>query len=221
MKEGTKHVGKNILKRVFLYRISLLRLKKMGIRRVFSYTLGVEAGVSSDQVRKDFSEFRIRGSQRGGYDVDGIIAALEHMFSRAEVLNIVMVGMGNIGQALASYNWINQRNINIVAAFDVDPVKQRIRSDTAIYSMDRMQEIIDRFQVKVAILAVPEISAQEVSAQLIDCGIRGIVNFAPVVLKVPQGVVVNNVNLYDEVESVFYWIGNSSEHPTVFKEPDG
>ena len=215
------HVGKNILKRAFLYRISLLRLRKMGIKRVFSYTLGMEAGVSSEQVRKDFSEFRIRGSHRGGYDVDSIIDTLERMFSRAEGLNIVMVGMGNIGQALANYNWINQRNINIVAAFDIDPVKQRKRSDTAVYPVERMQEIIDRFQVKVAILAVPEISAQEVCNRLIDYGIRGIVNFAPVILKVPQGVVVNNVNLYDEVESVFYWIGNPGDHPVAMKSPDG
>ena len=72
--------------------------------------------------------------------------------------------------------------------------------------MDRLAEIIERFNVKVAIIAVTEISAQEVCNQLIDAGIRGIVNFAPVILKVPPDIVVNNINLYDEVESVFYWV---------------
>jgi redox-sensing transcriptional repressor len=182
----------------------------MGIKRIFSYTLGEEAGVSPEQVRKDFSSFRIRGSQRGGYDTDLLLSELEVIFRQAEISNIILVGMGNIGVALANYNWIHQRNINIVATFDIDPLKQRKRSEAPVYPMDRLNEIIHRFNVKVAIVAVPEISAQEVCNQLVVGGIRGIVNFAPIILKVPENVVVNNVNLYNEVESVFYWVKNEN-----------
>jgi redox-sensing transcriptional repressor len=211
VKNGTKYATKGSLKRLFLYKICLVRMKKMGIKRVFSYSLGPEAGVKPEQVRKDFSEFRIRGKQRAGYDIDVLLAELESVLQQTDNSNIILVGMGNIGQALSNYNWLNQRNINIVATFDIDPSKQRKRSDTIIYPMDRLVEIISRFRVKVAIVAVPEISAQEVCNQLVEAGIKGIVNFAPVILKVPSGIAVNNVNLYDEVESVFYWVESENK----------
>jgi redox-sensing transcriptional repressor len=114
--------------------------------------------------------------------------------------------MGNMGLALSKYSKFVQRNMNIVATFDIDPFKQKMRSGIPVYSMSRLQEIIDRFRVKVAILAVPEISAQEVADELIRYGITGIVNFAPVLLKVTPEVIINNVNLCDELESVIYYV---------------
>jgi redox-sensing transcriptional repressor len=96
--------------------------------------------------------------------------------------------------------------MNSVATFDIDPFKQKARAGITVYSMARLKEIIERFRVKVAILAVPEISAQEVTDELVRHGIKGIVNFAPVLLKVPADVIVNNVNLCDELESVIYYV---------------
>lgn len=178
----------------------------MGVEKVFSYTLANETGVTSDQVRKDFSEFGIRGNKRGGYEINDLLDRMEKIFHRNKDHNIVLIGMGNMGLALSKYSRFVQRNMNIVATFDIDPFKQKIRSDIPVYSMNRMKEIIDRFRVKVAILAVPEISAQEVADELIRVGIKGIVNFAPVLLKMPPEVVVNNVNLCDELESVIYYV---------------
>jgi redox-sensing transcriptional repressor len=83
-----------------------------------------------------------------------------------------------------------------------------MRSEILVYPMGGLMEIIDRFKVRVAIIAVPEISAQEVADELIRHGIMGIVNFAPVLLKVPANIVVNNVNLCDELESVIYYVHN-------------
>ena len=178
----------------------------MGVKKVFSHTIGNETGVKPDQVRKDFSEFKIRGNHRAGYNVDILITTLERIFTQAEIHNIIIVGMGNIGSAFARYNWFMQRNINIVATFDIDPMKQRKKTEITVYAMDRLKEIVYRFEVKVAIIAVPEISAQEVCDQLVAIGIKGILNFAPVILKAPREVVTNNVNLFDEVESVFYQV---------------
>jgi len=178
----------------------------MGVKKVFSYTLANETGVTADQVRKDFSEFGIKGNKRGGYEVEELLEKMENIFHRNKDHNLVLIGMGNMGLALSKYSRFVQRNMNIVATFDIDPFKQKIRSDIPVYSMGRLKEIIDRFRVKVAILAVPEISAQEVADELIRFGIKGIVNFAPVLLKVPADVVVNNVNLCDELESVIYYV---------------
>jgi redox-sensing transcriptional repressor len=180
----------------------------MGVEKVFSYTLGQETGVSPDQVRKDFSEFNIRGNKRGGYGIDELLAIMENIFHKNKDFNIVLIGMGNMGQSLSRYSKFIQRNMNIVATFDIDPFKQKMRSEIQVYPMNRLKEIIDRFKVKVAIVAVPEISAQEVADELIRHGIIGIVNFAPVLLKVPSNIVVNNVNLCDELESVIYYVHN-------------
>jgi redox-sensing transcriptional repressor len=178
----------------------------MGVEKVFSYTLANETGVTSDQVRKDFSEFNIKGNKRGGYDINVLLEKMEKIFHRNKDNNIVLIGMGNMGLALSKYSKFVQRNMNIVATFDIDPFKQKMRSGIPVYSMSRLKEIIDRFGVKVAILAVPEISAQEVADELIRLGIMGIVNFAPVLLKVPPDVIINNVNLCDELESVIYYV---------------
>ncbi len=206
MKQITKYVIKNSLKRIFLYRACLARLKLMGVERVYSYTLANETGVTPDQVRKDFSEFKITGNKRGGYNIDELLEKMESIFHRNKDHNIVLIGMGNLGLALSKYSRFVQRNMNVVATFDIDPFKQKQRSEMPVYSMSRLKEIIDRFRVKVAILAVPEISAQEVADELVRHGIKGIVNFAPVLLKMPQDVVVNNVNLCDELESVIYYV---------------
>ena len=206
MKQITKYVIKNSLKRIFLYGHACTGLKMMGVEKVFSYTLANETGVTSDQVRKDFSEFGIKGNKRGGYEINELLEKMENIFHRNKDHNIVLIGMGNLGLALSKYSKFVQRNMNIVATFDIDPFKQKIRSDIPVYSMSRLKEIIDRFKVKVAILAVPEISAQEVTDELVRAGIKGIVNFAPVLLKVPPEVVINNVNLCDELESVIYYV---------------
>lgn len=180
----------------------------MGVEKVFSYTLANETGVTSDQVRKDFSEFDIKGNKRGGYNINELLDKMEKLFHRNKDNNIVLIGMGNMGLALSKYSKFVQRNMNIVATFDIDPFKQKIRSGIPVYSMNRLEEIINRFNVKVAIIAVPEISAQEVTDELIRQGIKGIMNFAPVLLKVPPDIIINNVNLCDELESVIYYVHN-------------
>ena len=208
MKQVTKNIIKNSLKRIFLYRACLIRLKLMGVEKVFSYTLANETGVTSDQVRKDFSEFDIKGNKRGGYNINELLDKMEKLFHRNKDNNIVLIGMGNMGLALSKYSKFVQRSMNIVATFDIDPFKQKIRSGIPVYSMNRLEEIINRFNVKVAIIAVPEISAQEVADELIRHGITGIINFAPVLLKVPPDIIINNVNLCDELESVIYYVHN-------------
>jgi len=180
----------------------------MGMEKVYSYTIANEAGVTPDQVRKDFSEFNIKGNKRGGYSTIDLIEKIETIFHKNRNHNIVLIGMGNLGQALSKYGRFIQRNMNIVASFDIDPYKHKSKSELTVYNMSRLKEIIDRFKVRVAILAVPEISAQEVADEIVSLGIKGIVNFAPVLLRVPPDIVVNNVNLCDELESVIYYVHN-------------
>jgi redox-sensing transcriptional repressor len=197
---------KNSLNRIFLYRSCLNRLRLMGVERVFSYTLATETGVTPAQVRKDFSEFNIKGTRKGGYDIDELLGKMGKIFYGNKEHSIILVGMGNLGQALSKYSKFVTRNMNILATFDIDPFKLKQKAIIPIYPMDKLKEIISRYKVKVAIVTVPEISAQEVTDTLIRNGIKGIVNFAPVLLKAPPDVIINNVNLCDELERVIYYV---------------
>lgn len=202
---------KKSLRRILLYRGSLLHLQALGVQKVYSYTLGKETGISAEQVRKDFSEYQIKGNQRGGYNVDELIGEMENIFHKNGRQNIIVVGRGNIGSSVANYEQFIKRQINIVATFDIDPSKQRIRSEIPVYTMERVKEIIDRFCVRTAIIAVPDLAAQGVCDQLVNYGIEGIINFAPVILKVPDNIILNNVNLSDEIESVIYCVSLTSD----------
>jgi redox-sensing transcriptional repressor len=216
VKQITKHNIRNSLRRIFLYHGLLVRLNTMGVTRVFSYTLAEGAGVTPEQVRKDFSEYGIRGNRRAGYMTGSLLHEMEALFNRDRISNVILVGMGNLGQALSKYGQFIQRGINIVATFDIDPYKQKSRADSNVYPPGRLQEIIDRFRVTVAIVAVPDISAQDVCNELVNMGIRGIVNFSPVLIKVPFYVVVNNVNLSDEIESVILSVYRMKEEQSLF-----
>ncbi|MBS3770204.1 MAG: redox-sensing transcriptional repressor Rex [Bacteroidales bacterium] len=189
------------------YRMGLIRLKQMGLERVFSYTLGKEAGVSAELVRKDFSNFGIKGNRRGGYEIDDLLSSVEKIFGKDRVQNVVIMGMGNMGKALSHYRGFPDNNMNIVAGFDIDPAKINKKFHIPIYPVDNLKEIIDAFHVSVAILAVPEIAAQETCDLLVRSGIKGILNLAPVLLKVPDDVFVNNVNLMVELERLMYHSG--------------
>jgi len=197
---------KNSINRIFLYRSCLSRLKLMGVERVFSYTLANETGVTPAQVRKDFSGFNIKGTRKSGYEINDLLERMEKIFFGNRDHNIILVGMGNMGQALSKYSRFITRNLKIAATFDIDPFKHKYKSDIPVYPMEKLKEIILKHKVKVAIITVPEISAQEVAENLIRNGIKGIVNFAPVLLKAPPDVIINNVNLCDELERVIYFV---------------
>jgi redox-sensing transcriptional repressor len=205
VKQITKHVIRNDLKRLFTYRICLIGFKRKGFDRIYSHDLGEEAGVTADQVRKDFSVYKMKGNKKGGYIITDLLNAIDEIFKYQNNQYVILVGMGNIGQALVQYKRFILRKMIIVASFDINPSKQSKRFGIPVLPMSMMREIIDKFHVNVAILAVPEISAQDATNKLIDSGIIGILNFAPVILKVPDEVIVSNINLCDELESVIYY----------------
>jgi redox-sensing transcriptional repressor len=194
-------------KRLQSYRMALLRFKNMGLKKAYSHTLSDETGVSAVLIRKDFSQCGIRGNRRGGYDIEMLLYELKKLFGREKEQNVILVGLGNIGSALIKYEDYRQSNMNMVAAFDIDPAKRTRKYPVPVYSLENLGEVIDAFDVSVAILAVPEFSAQETTNYLVDNGISGILNFAPVLLKVPGHVLVNNINIMIELERLMYHIG--------------
>lgn len=199
--------GESQTQRLLKYRMALKRLQRMGLEKAFSHTIGNETNVSAELVRKDFSNYGIKGNRRGGYEIEELLASLEKIFGKSRVQNIIVVGMGNLGRALFYYKGFERHKLNIVAGFDIDPAKQSKKEHAPIYAPDKMQEVIEAFDVSLAVVSVPEISAQEVTNELVSYGIKAILNFAPALLKVPGNVMVNNVNLMVEIERLMFHAG--------------
>lgn len=196
---------RNNIRRLLQYRMCLIRFRELGFERVYSYSLGREAGVSPEQIRKDFSRFGIKGNKRGGYLISELLDSLNYIFGKNELQDVILIGVGNIGMALARYNCgFFKRRKYIVAGFDIDPSKIRKINEIPVLPMEVMPRFVKENGITVGIMAVPAISAQEICNMLVNAGIKGIMNFAPIVLKAPREVVIENINLCTVLESVIY-----------------
>ncbi|MBE0654551.1 MAG: redox-sensing transcriptional repressor Rex [Bacteroidales bacterium] len=193
-----------LTKRLLTYRLSLLHLKEIGLDQVYSHIISAETGYSSAIIRKDFSKLKIQGKKRGGYSIDNILDSISLYFGESKLNEVILVGTGNIGQAIIHYKDFKKYNIKIAAAFDVDPARQRKKLDVPVYPPDHCFDFVRKHKIISAIIAVPSFSAQNVCDQLIYCGIKGILNFAPVNLKTPDDVYVSNISLTGELQQVIY-----------------
>ena len=198
--------SRNAALRLSRYRRCLLDFRDLGYVRVFSDNLGEAARVTPTQVRKDFSLFGISGNKRGGYRIDALLEQINRVLGKTSLQKVVLVGAGNLGSALLKYRGFEREEIVIEAAFDADPAKQTQAAGVPVLPLSEIFSFVREHGVRVAVLAVPAAVAQEVAELLVSAGIRGILNFAPVHLKVPELVVVNNVNLAIELENILYHV---------------
>ena len=201
------------IRRLLQYRMILLKLRDLGFQTVFSYSLGKEAGVSAEQVRKDFSQFGIKGKKKGGYNINELIFTINGIFRKDKIHKVVLVGLGNIGTAIIQYRSFEKHMIRIVAAFDIDPAKYKKKYAVPVYPLEDMKDVVIDLDIKTAIIAVPDISAQDVADKLVEAGILGVLNFSPTVLKVPSHVSVNNIRIGHELESLIYQTMYKSTNP--------
>ncbi len=200
-------IPRKTIYRLSLYLRCLHRLKSNAIRTVSSEALAKAAGVKSTQLRKDLTYFGQFGTRGLGYDVEQLAKMITDLLGTNSLQPVILVGVGNLGLALLSYRGFEQEGFEIVAAFDLD-VQRRRNKEVAqpIYPMEKLAEFVRQRGVKMAIVTVPASAAQEVTNTLAQAGITGILNFAPIVLSVPEDVMVNNVNLAIELENLSYFI---------------
>ena len=193
--------------RLSLYLRCLQRLKSNQIRTVSSDALAKAAGVKPTQLRKDLTYFGQFGTRGLGYDVEQLAKMISDLLGTNSLQPVVLVGVGNLGTALLSYRGFEQAGFEIVAGFDLDFERKRNKQTRQpIYGMDRLPDLVRKRGVKMAVLSVPGTAAQEVANMLVKAGITGILNFAPLILQVPEEVMVNNVNLAIELENLSYFI---------------
>jgi redox-sensing transcriptional repressor len=205
-------MSKLIIPRKTVYRLSLyyralLRAKANNVETVSSAALAKAAGVKPTQLRKDLTYFGQFGTRGLGYNVEALSTRLTDVLGTTHLQPVILVGAGNLGSALLKYPGFAKEGFEVVAAFDAEPTRQRARDlGVRVLPMSKIKEFIREQQVKMAILTVPSPVAQEVANDLIEAGIMAILNFAPIILQVPDNVVVNNVDLAIELENLSYFI---------------
>lgn len=175
--------------------------------RVSSTELSEAVKVDSATIRRDFSYFGALGKRGYGYDVPKLIEFFKKILNQDQLTNVALVGVGNLGHALLNFNFHQNSNVRISAAFDVnDNIINTVQSGVPIYPLTEMEQQLQEQQIAIAIVTVPEDTAQEVTDQLVKAGVRGILNFTPRRLSVPENVRVQNVDLTNELQTLIYFI---------------
>lgn len=193
--------------RLPIYRRYLMNLKESGRDRISSTELSEAVKVDSATIRRDFSYFGALGKRGYGYDVNYLLQFFTRILSQDRLTNVGLIGVGHLGYALLNYNFRKNSNIRIGAAFDLkDELIGTIQAGVPVYSINDIEEQMQQQQLDVMILTVPEQAAEEVVARLIKAGVKGILNFTPIRLEVPEGIYVQNVDLTNELQILIYFI---------------
>ncbi len=183
-----------------------------GRSHVSSTEIAEKLHLSDAQVRKDLNCFGTFGVRGKGYELQSLTDEISEILGTDQACQCVLVGVGNLGQALLSYGGFQQHNFEIVSAFDVDPEKiGKTIDDTPIKPFKELGTFLEGRDIQLAILAVPANVGPKVLNSLIDNGIKGILNFAPFVSETPEDVVVESVDLSTNLEVLAYFMNNSGE----------
>jgi redox-sensing transcriptional repressor len=196
-----------IIGRLPVYLRALQQLSEKGILTTSSQELGEIIGISAAQIRKDISQFGEFGKQGTGYSVPFLIERLRDILKVHRVWEVVIVGMGDMGHALARYHGFSNRGFHINMVFDNDPNKigQKV-GDYEIQDAAGLVEKLKQNKIKIAMLTVPASSAQEMTDQLVKAGVKAILNYAPISLNVPGGVRVQYIDPVTHLQRMTYYL---------------
>jgi redox-sensing transcriptional repressor len=211
MKGAPMKTNEEIINRLIKYRNVMQKMKGLGFARVFSDNLADAVGVSPSLVRKDFSMFELTGNKRGGYQLQTLLDSLNQLLGKDKKQKIIIVGCGKIGRALMNYNGFPRVGIRVASGFDSEPALLDHDAPIPILHVSKMKQYIAENDIKVAVLTVPEPSAQSILDSLMKANIRGVVNFAPITLKGSDSCFIHNINIEQEFEKLFYRIQFAEE----------
>lgn len=208
----TEKISELTTNRLSVYLRCLNELAASGVEAVSSKTMAEQFNLNSAQIRKDlayFGEFGVRGV---GYNVEELRRQLIEILGLTVKRKVAIVGLGNLGTALANYHGFSQGNFEVVGLFDDDPAKlgNRTRAGLRIQSTQTLTDAIRREGIEIVVIAVPANAAERVLEQVTEAGVHAVLNFAPVHLAAKPGVKVKNVDLTISLESLSYFLANPS-----------
>ena len=196
--------------RMALYLRELQQLHRSGQVRIQSSAIAKRLGLNDSQVRRDLSCFGQFGQRGVGYSIPSLIKAIQAILGTDRSWNVVLIGAGNLGRALAGYRGFNQQNFRLAGVFDSDPEKVgTLLGALTIRSLDDIESVVEEEKVDLAILAVPASSATSVAQRLEVAGVTGILNFAPITVRTPgSGLTVVDVDLAVELQRLAFAVIN-------------
>lgn len=200
------------LKRLPLYYRFVSSLKSKGIDRVNSKAISDALQIDSATIRRDFSYFGELGKKGYGYNIDSLLDFFKSELSESDMIKIAIVGVGNLGKALLTYNFSIHDDMTITEAFDVkeDVIGQKI-GNVIVKDNDELITTLKKEEIDVVILTTPERVAQKVADELVQAGVKGILNFTPGRINTPSDVQVHQIDLGIELQSLLFFMKNYSE----------
>lgn len=204
---NSENVPDIIVGRLPVYLRALQRMADDGVITTSSQELGENVGISAAQIRKDLSQFGEFGKQGTGYHIPFLIERLCQILKVDRIWNVAVIGMGELGRAIARYQGFANRGFHVQMCFDSDPTKigQKV-GEVAISDIKNIVKDVKEANIKVAMLCVPAEVAQEVTNQLIEAGVQGILNYAPVSLSVPGNVKVQYIDPAIGLQRITYYL---------------
>ena len=207
MKSNNTKVSNAIIRRLPRYRRYLNELRKQGVKKISSNELSELIGYTASQIRQDLNTFGGFGQQGYGYSVDSLFQEINKILGLDREYKTIVVGIGNLGQAITNYTYYYKIGFNIVGLFDVNPKLVGLSiNDVLVRDFSEMSDFVKENDIDIAIICVNRENAQKVTDVLVDAGIEGIWNFAPVDLNVPNDVAVENVHLSDSLHTLSFLI---------------
>ncbi|HCX2726556.1 redox-sensing transcriptional repressor Rex [Staphylococcus aureus] len=200
------------LKRLPLYYRFVSSLKSKGIDRVNSKAISDALQIDSATIRRDFSYFGELGKKGYGYNIDSLLDFFKSELSESDMIKIAIVGVGNLGKALLTYNFSIHDDMTITEAFDVkeDVIGQKI-GNVIVKDNDELITTLKKEEIDIVILTTPERVAQKVADELVQAGVKGILNFTPGRINTPSDVQVHQIDLGIELQSLLFFMKNYSE----------
>ncbi|MGI6141386.1 MAG: redox-sensing transcriptional repressor Rex [Caldicoprobacterales bacterium] len=205
MAKEKNYVSEAVMRRMPKYYRYLTDMEKAGIERISSKELSKRMGLTASQIRQDFNCFGGFGQQGYGYNVSELRQEIQKILGLHNEYHIIIIGAGNLGQALANYTGFEKDGFFVKALFDINPrlIGMSIRG-IPIYDIDEMESFISENEVHIAAICTPKEKAQEAAEILIQSGVKGIWNFAAVDIAVPNQAIVENVHLSDSLYTLSF-----------------
>jgi len=209
MKEYTK-ISNAVIKRLPRYRRYLNELRRKGVDKISSNEFSSLIGYTASQIRQDLNNFGGFGQQGYGYNVEALYTEISAILGLDKEYKLVLVGAGNLGQAIANYTYYYKAGFVVRGMFEVNPRLIGIKiNDIEVMDYENLVDYVEEHQIDMGIICTSKDSAQEVADKLSFAGIKGIWNFAPIDIEVPKHVALENVHLSDSLHSLAYHINQN------------
>ena len=205
--QASPRIPEGVIERLPAYLNILIQLRADGARTVSSARLGELTSVNPAQIRRDLTYFGSFGKRGVGYDIATLVERIQRILGSDHVPRLALVGAGNLGSAIAGYNGLKQHGFVVTAIFDADPDKIGTHiGDIVVQDVAEIEHTLKKQQIRIGVVAVPPEAAQGVTDELARAGVRVVLNYTPVIVRVPEGVTLHNTDPVQELLHTLYYL---------------